>query len=116
MHSPLEYLSHPTLSRIDTRASRLAFALQRRFRNNASWELGLPNREIHKMMYRSMVLVVAALSSVQASAADLQSVYVAPGGVYIASARVFVAPGVGSGQSTYVEPAPTYAPGYVAPG
>jgi len=68
------------------------------------------------MMYRSMVLAVAALSSVQASAADLQSVYVAPGGVYIASARVFVAPGVGNGQPTYVEPAPTYAPGYVAPG
>src|SRR5215813_9589891 len=67
------------------------------------------------MMYRSMVLAVAALSSVQASAADLQSVYVAPGGVYIASARVFVAPGVGSGQSTYVTPAPTYAPGYVTP-
>src|SRR5262249_32488325 len=44
MHSPLEYLSHPTLSRIDTRASRLAFALQRRFRNNASWELGLPKQ------------------------------------------------------------------------
>jgi hypothetical protein len=79
------------------------------------------------MMYRTMVLAVAAFSSVQASAADMQSVYVAPGGVYIASARVYVTPGLGNGQQPYVEqapayvpaptyvPGPAYAPGYVTP-
>jgi hypothetical protein len=66
-------------------------------------------------MYRSMVLVIAALSSVQASATDLPSVYVAPGGVYIASARVYVAPGVGNGEPPYAAPGPAYAPGYVTP-
>src|SRR5262250_2830708 len=73
------------------------------------------NREIHKMMYRSMVLAVAALSSVQSSAADLQSVYVAPGGVFISSGHVYVAPGVANAPPPYVEPGPAYAPGYVAP-
>jgi len=63
-----------------------------------------------------MVLAVAALSSVQASAADLQSVFVAPGGVFIASRHVYVAPGVGNGHPPYVEPGPAYAPGYVTPG
>src|SRR5262245_49595097 len=68
-----------------------------------------------QMMYRSMVLAVAALSSVQASAADLQSVYVAPGGVFISSGHVYVAPGVANAPPPYVEPGPAYAPGYVAP-
>ena len=67
------------------------------------------------MMYRSMVLAVAALSSVQASAADLQSVYVAPGGVFISSGHVYVAPGVANAPPPYVEPGPAYAPGYVTP-
>ena len=64
-----------------------------------------------------LVFAAAALSS---SPVLAQSVYVAPGGVYIASARVIVAPG---GGAPYVAPdaaynAPGYAPqvGYEAPG
>jgi hypothetical protein len=70
------------------------------------------------MMYRTIMLTIAALSTTQASAGDLAApVYVAPGGVYIGSAQVFVTPG-----PKYAEPyaapyaAPTYDPGYVAPG
>jgi hypothetical protein len=67
------------------------------------------------------MLAAAALSSSQVSAGELQSVYVAPGGVYIANARVYVAPGPGYGTPGYGAPGygapgPTYGPtGFVAP-
>jgi hypothetical protein len=68
------------------------------------------------MRYGLLMLAAAALSSSQVSAGELQSVYVAPGGVYIASARVYVAPGPGNGEPPYVAPGPAYGPpGYVAP-
>jgi hypothetical protein len=46
--------------------------------------------------YGLLIFAAAALSSSQVSAGELQSVYVAPGGVYIANARVYVAPGPGT--------------------
>jgi hypothetical protein len=78
--------------------------------------------------YPAIALAIAALSSSSALAGDLApSVYVAPGGVYIGSARVYVAPNAGNGEQTYVVPghapsysphhaphhAPAYAPGYL---
>jgi len=67
------------------------------------------------MMYRTIMLTIAALSTTQASAGDLvpPPVYVAPGGVYIGSAQVYVTPG-----PKVVEPyvAPSYDPGYYPPG
>lgn len=67
------------------------------------------------MKYGSLILAIGALWSSQISAGELQSVYVAPGGVYIASARVYVTPG--NGAPPYAAPGPTYyEPGYVRPG
>ena len=73
------------------------------------------------MRYGVFVLALGALWSSQASAGDFpQSVYVAPGGVYIASAHVHV--GTENGYPAYGVPGPTYyaphayAPGYVTPG
>jgi hypothetical protein len=81
--------------------------------------------------YGLLIFAAAALSSSLVSAGELQSVYVAPGGVYIANARVYVAPGTGEppyvapgasygapgyGAPGYVAPAPAYAPGYGAQG
>jgi hypothetical protein len=67
--------------------------------------------------YGILMFMAAALSSSQVSAGELQSVYVAPGGVYIANARVYVAPGPGTGEPPYVAPGASYgAPGYGAPG
>ena len=75
-------------------------------------------------MVRTTLLALAALWSTQVTAADMGSVYVAPGGVYINSARVYVAPSAndpsypvpaptyGAPQSSY---APGYAPGYAVP-
>ena len=66
------------------------------------------------MMYRTIMLTIAALSTTQASAGDLPgSVYVAPGAVYIGSAQVFVTPG-----PKYGEPygQPYTAPSYYEPG
>ena len=80
-------------------------------------------------------LLVCAAAALSSSPVLAQSVYVAPGGVYIASARVFVAPGGGAAfvapdaadgramragglrRTDYGAPAPTaYAdPGYVEP-
>jgi hypothetical protein len=69
------------------------------------------------MRYGLLVLAAAGLWSSQVSAGELQSVYVAPGGVYIASARVYVAPGPGNGDPPYVAPGPAYgAPGHGGPG
>jgi hypothetical protein len=66
------------------------------------------------MMYRTIMLTIAALSTTQASAGDLSpSVYVAPGAFYIGSAQVYVAP-----SSKHVEPyaAPGYDPNYAPSG
>jgi hypothetical protein len=65
-------------------------------------------------------LLVCAAAALSSSPVLAQSVYVAPGGVYIASARVIVAPG---GGAPYVAPdappaaydGPGYGPGYAAP-
>ena len=69
-------------------------------------------------------LALGALSSSQVSAGELQSVYVAPGGIYIASGNVHVGtangyPAYGAPDGTYYAspPAPpAYAPNYVPPG
>ena len=71
------------------------------------------------MSYRSLVLAVAALSSMHVTNADAQSVYVAPGGVYVGSGPVYVIPAPNNGAPPYV--APTYGyeygpPAVVAPG
>jgi hypothetical protein len=78
------------------------------------------------MRYRIFFLGLGVLWSSQVSAGELQSVYVAPGGVYIASARVHVGTGNGNGYPAYGVPdanydapypaPPAYAPGYVPPG
>ena len=44
------------------------------------------------MRYGLFILALGGLWSSQVSAGELQSVYVAPGGVYIASAHVHVGP------------------------
>jgi hypothetical protein len=78
--------------------------------------VGFRNRRLI-MRYGLLMLAAAALWSSQVSAGELQSVYVAPGGVYIASARVYVAPGPGNGDPPYVAPGLAYgAPGYGGPG
>ena len=65
------------------------------------------------MMYRTIMLTIAALSTTQAWAGDLPgSVVVAPGAFYIGSAQIYVTP------TPRYEPyaAPTYDPGYYPPG
>src|SRR5438067_13077081 len=76
------------------------------------------------MRYGILILALGVLWSSQVSAGELQSVYVAPGGVYIASAHVHVGtengyPAYGAPGPTYYAPhaaPPAYAPGYVTPG
>jgi hypothetical protein len=67
------------------------------------------------MMYRSLLAFVA-VSSAQVATADAQSVYVAPGGMYVASARVVVRPDPYA--SPYGPPGPVVygSPGYGVPG
>jgi len=79
------------------------------------------------MMYRSLALAIAALLSTQAATAEAQSVYVAPGGIYVESARLYVnaeryappahvVPGPAYGPPAVVVPGPVYgAPAYVEP-
>src|SRR5207237_10287468 len=72
------------------------------------------------MRYGILILALGVLWSSQVSAGELQSVYVAPGGVYIPSAHVHVGtengyPTYGAPGARYYEP-PAYAPGYVQPG
>jgi hypothetical protein len=74
------------------------------------------------MSYRSPALTaaVAALSVMYIANAAAQSVYVAPGGVYVApgAGPVYVTPGVpNNGAAAYVEPGPGYggAVAYVEP-
>src|ERR1043166_5588057 len=61
------------------------------------------------MGHRSLVLAIAAIASICATSADAQSVYVAPGGVYIGGGPVYVTPA----PAPYA--APTYGPPYAAP-
>lgn len=78
------------------------------------------------MRYGTFVLALGALWSSQVSAGELQPVYVAPGGVYIASAQVYVrsengdpayaAPGRMYYAPGHVPLGSAYAPGYVPPG
>jgi hypothetical protein len=78
--------------------------------------VGFRNRRLI-VKYGLLMFAAAALSSSQVSAGELQSVYVAPGGVYIASARVYVAPGPANGEPPYAAPGAAYgAPPYAAPG
>jgi hypothetical protein len=58
------------------------------------------------MRYGIFILALGVLWSSQVSAGELQSVYVAPGGVYIASAHVHV--GTENGYPTYGAPGATY--------
>jgi len=78
------------------------------------------------MRYGTFIIALGALWSSQVSAGELQSVYVAPGGVYIASAQVYVRPE--NGDPAYAAPGrmyytpgrvpqgSAYTPGYVPPG
>jgi hypothetical protein len=78
------------------------------------------------MRYRTLILALGALSSSQVSAGEFQSVYVAPGGIYIASGQVnvrpgnvdspYVAPGPMYYEPRHVSPRPSYDSGYVPPG
>ena len=43
-----------------------------------------------QMSFRSLALLVAAFSSMHVASADAQSVYVAPGGVYVGGGPVYV--------------------------
>jgi hypothetical protein len=67
------------------------------------------------MNYRLLALAITAFSSAHITTAAAQSVYVAPGGVYIGGGPVYVipAPSNGNGNGTYVEP--TYGYGYGVP-
>jgi hypothetical protein len=66
-------------------------------------------------MYRSsLTLAFVALCSAGAAASDLESVYVAPGGIYAPSANVYVRPG--PAHRPYAEPGYGYRqPSYVDP-
>jgi hypothetical protein len=78
------------------------------------------------MVYRTLTLSIAALWSAQATAADMNEVYVAPGGIYAPAAQVYVRPAPEYAPPVYghppVYPPPAYvpppvypAPAYVAP-
>jgi hypothetical protein len=68
------------------------------------------------MDYRSLIVIVIALTSAQVVTADAQSVYVAPGGVYIGAGPVYVMPASPNGAQPYLAPGPIAAPVVVAPG
>lgn len=65
------------------------------------------------MGHRSLLLAIAAFSSIQVADANAQSVYVAPGGVYIGGGPVFVTPAPSNFPTPYA--APTYGYGYAPP-
>ena len=62
------------------------------------------------MGHRSLVLAIAAFSSIHIAEANAQSVYVAPGGVYVGGGPVYVTP---APPTPYA--APAYGYGYGAP-
>jgi hypothetical protein len=62
------------------------------------------------MSCRSLAFSVAALSSLYVSSADAQSVYVAPGGVYIGGGPVYVTPAPNNGPAPYLAPSYGYGP------
>lgn len=64
------------------------------------------------MGHRSLVLAIAAVSSIHVAGANAQSVYVAPGGVYIGGGPVYVTPAP-NWATPYA--APTYGYGYAPP-
>jgi hypothetical protein len=71
------------------------------------------------MSYRSLALAIAAFSSMHVASADAQSVYVAPGGVYVGGGPVYVIPAPNNGAGPYVAPSYGYEygpPAVVAPG
>jgi hypothetical protein len=68
------------------------------------------------MIHPSMALAAVALCSMQLATAQAQSVYVAPGAVYIGSARVYVAGPTNDG-SPYTTSVPPYGgPAIYSPG
>jgi hypothetical protein len=72
----------------------------------------------YQMSYQSLALAVAAFSSMHVASADAQSVYVAPGGVYVGSGPVYVIPPPTNGAAPYVAPTNGYEygpPAVVAP-
>ena len=66
------------------------------------------------MSYRSLAFAVAAFS-LPVAGADAQSVYVAPGGVYIGAGPVYVTPAPGIAPAPYAAPTYGYEYGPVAP-
>jgi hypothetical protein len=54
------------------------------------------------MSYRSLVFALAAITPMHAATAKAQSVYVAPGGVYIGAGPVYVIPAPNHGGAGYV--------------
>jgi hypothetical protein len=68
------------------------------------------------MSYRSIGLAIAAFSSMYIANADAQSVYVAPGGVYIGGGPVYVIPAPNTGVPYGTPPvAPSYGYEYGPP-
>lgn len=65
------------------------------------------------MNYRSLAFAIVAFSSMHVASADAQSVYVAPGGVYVGSGPVYVIPAPNNGAAPYA--APTYGYDYGPP-
>ena len=66
------------------------------------------------MSNRSLGLAIALLSSIQVTNADAQSVYVAPGGIYIGAGPVYVTPAPSEGGYGYGPPAIVAPPPVVA--
>jgi len=60
------------------------------------------------MNFRSLAAAVAALSSMHVASAHAQSVYVAPGGVYIGAGPVYVMPAPNNPATPYVAPSNGY--------
>ena len=67
------------------------------------------------MSYRALAILVTALSAAQVTAADAQTVYVAPGGVYVGAGPVYVTPAPANPVGPYGPPPPYAPPTYVAP-